>query len=62
MTTPRKFTFERSREQAEEILRLYEGGLTPKEICAHYDLPSINVWQKIRQAKKWRARAAEARA
>jgi hypothetical protein len=63
MSTPKKFTFERSREQAEEILRLYESGATPKELCERYDLPAvINVWAKIKQARKWRGWAAEARA
>jgi uncharacterized protein (DUF433 family) len=59
MTTPRKFTFERSREQAEEILRLYEAGTKPRQICDQYDLEPLNVWAKIRQARKWRQRAKE---
>jgi uncharacterized protein (DUF433 family) len=57
MTTPRKFTFERSRAQAEEILRLYEAGSTPRQLCDQYDLEMTNVWAKIRQARKWRQRA-----
>jgi hypothetical protein len=60
MTTPRKFTFERSREQAEEILQRYEAGATPKQLCEEYDLPAaINVWSKINQARKWRQRTKE---
>jgi hypothetical protein len=58
VTTPRKFTFERSREQAEEILQRYEAGATPKQLCEQYNMPAvINIWQKIKQARKWRARA-----
>jgi hypothetical protein len=60
MSTPKKFTFERSREQAEEILQRYETGTTRKQLCEQYDLQPINVWAKIRQARKWRGRAAEA--
>lgn len=58
MTTPRKFTFERSRDLAEEILCQYEAGATPKQLCDRYDLMSNILWWKIRQARKWRERAA----
>jgi hypothetical protein len=59
MTTPRKFTFERSREQAEEILQRYEAGATVGQLRDQFGLETINVWSKIRQGRKWRERAAE---
>lgn len=51
----RKFTFEKSREKAARILELYEEhGATPKELGEWFDLSKQAVWQKIKQARKWR--------
>lgn len=59
MSGPRKFTFERSREKAEDILCQYEAGSTPKQLCDRYGVASNILWWKIKQARKWRQRAQE---
>jgi hypothetical protein len=60
MSGPRKFTFEKSRAQAEEILQLYETGVEAAEIRTRYNLIPSELWQKIKLARKWRERAKEA--
>jgi hypothetical protein len=56
MSGPRKFTFEKSRAQAEEILQLYETGVSPKDIRERYDILPSTLWHKIKTARKWRER------
>jgi len=60
MTKERKFTFEKSRAQAEEILQLYESGVAPKDIRERYDILPSTLWHKIKTARKWRERKEEA--
>ena len=55
---PRKFTFETSRERAEEMLRLYEAGSSPKALAEQFCTNVDAIWQKIKQGRKWRARKA----
>lgn len=60
MSRPRKYTFEKSREQAELILQAYEAGMKPKDLAMQFKLNAgVNVWAKIKNARKWRARQAQ---
>lgn len=58
MRYEKKFTFEKSRELAEQILLAYEGGVALKELSDHFKMTKAMIWQKIKQARKWRARKA----
>lgn len=52
MSTPRKFTWEKGREQAIEVLRRHEAGETPKQIAESFDRDTTWVWAKIQLARR----------
>ena len=56
MVTPRKYTWENNRATALDTLLMYESGKTPKQISDELGIGTDVVWQRIKQARKQRAK------
>jgi DNA-binding CsgD family transcriptional regulator len=57
MVTPRKHTWDLNRANADETLRLYETGIAPKQLAEQAGIAIEQVWQRIKLARKRRAKA-----